>query len=114
MAVRHTGATNDVLAYLRENPDTIIPYPEIERALKIPDYTVSNSVGNLIRQGLPITRPIRGQVIYSTGPVEPVAKNRASEVYEYVGTSGKYTIVRDTDNVLYVLAPLEKVFDNGL
>lgn len=109
---RHTGASQQVLAYLRDNPNVTIPYQEIKRAIHATeDHTVSNAITNLITQGVPVERPTRGMCIYRPVPITP--EKALSKLFEYIGQSGDYIIVRDETESLYILKPLAELFSKG-
>jgi hypothetical protein len=102
--VKHPGASQKVLAYLRAHADTVVPYREIESALEYPGYAVANSMTHLISKGLPIDRPSKGMVIYhSTKQLEKPAGNM---IFEYIGSSNGIPIVRGENHEMYVLTPL--------
>jgi hypothetical protein len=106
--VKHSGSSNKVLAYLRANPDVIIPYVEIERALTFPNYTVSNAVGRLIEIGHPIEKPQRGQCIYRSKRETGTTRiaDPTVPLYEYIGSSLGRIVVRDENKELFVLMPI--------
>ena len=104
--VKHPRVSQRMLEYLRQNPDITIPYPELERVLNVPGATVSNAVNTLIRAGMEIDRPMRGVVIYHSDKQPP--KTRTSDVFEYVGSSKGFPIVRGEDHEMYVLFPLHE------
>jgi hypothetical protein len=69
-----------VLEYLRQNPDIVLPYKEIQRELDLPDYTVTNSVQMLIAKRVAdIERPIKGMVIYHSGQGKTVQLSEAAK-----------------------------------
>lgn len=108
---RHNGASQQVLAYLRENPNITVPYAELKRVIHaMNDHTVSNAVTNLISSGVPIDRPQRGFCIYRPVPIAP-EKAPLGKLFEYVGESGDYIIVRDEVQKLYILKPLADLFN---
>lgn len=114
----HTGASQQVLTYLREHANTVIPYPELHKAINAEDkFTVPNAITHLVAKGLPIERPIRGFAVYRTLPQATFEDSKGLEVpdepvtptqklYEYVGESRGIVIVKGEDNELYVVAPL--------
>ncbi len=110
--VKYGGASNAVLDYLRQNPNVVIPHVEIMRALKYPDYTVSNGITHLISKGFPVTRPARGQVLYRPVPEPAAPEKTTSQLYEYVGNTAGKVLVRDENKELYVLVPLN-IFIQG-
>lgn len=110
---RHNGASQQVLTYLRENPNVTIPYAEIKGAIRAAhDYTVANAVGSLVEKGIPIERPQRGLCIYRPVPIAPekAPSDNMQRLFEYVGESGDYIIVRDEVMKMYVLKPLSDLF----
>lgn len=112
IAGRHNGASQQVLAYLRENPNITVPYAELKRVIHaVNDHTVSNAVTNLIASGVPIERPQRGFCIYRPVPITP--EKALSKLFEYIGQSGDYIIVRDETESLYILKPLAELFSKG-
>lgn len=110
----HTGASQQVLTYLREHCNTVIPYPELHKAIGAQDkFTVPNAITHLVAKGLPIERPIRGFAMYRTEPKalevpdEPVVLP-TQKLYEFVGNSDKVVIVKGEDDELYVVTPLSE------
>lgn len=107
MVTRHFGATQQVLAYLRAHPDVTIPYTEVSHETGVRLATLSNSIGYLIEKGVSVERPMRGMVIFhSTRQAKATPKPHTSDVYEHVGSSDGFIIVRGEDNEMYVLTPL--------
>jgi hypothetical protein len=78
--IKNRGASQRVLEYLRQNPDIVLPYKELQRELDLPDYTVTNSVQLLIgKRVADIERPIKGMVIYHSGNGKPVQLSDAAK-----------------------------------
>lgn len=112
---KHTGASQRVLGYLKQNANVEVTYQEIQKALGLPDYTVSNSVQHLIHKGIPIKKPMYGVALFSphsnnrqtTQPPQEKEKEKpCGDLYEKVGVSRGKVIVRGQDDELYVLNPL--------
>ena len=109
---KHNGASQQVLTYLREHCNTVIPYPELTKAIGAThNFTVPNAITHLVRLGLPVERPMRGFALYRTMPLvpepEPMPEEKPTQkLYEYIGQSGGVTIVKGEDNELYVVSPL--------
>lgn len=110
----HTGASQQVLTYLREHCNTVIPYPELSKAIGAVDkFTVPNAITHLVAKGLPIERPMRGFAMYRTVAPEPLEIPQESEpiaptnkYYEFVGNSDRIVIVKGEDDELYVITSL--------
>jgi hypothetical protein len=111
--IRHPGASQKVLAYLRAHPDVTIPYAEIEAALHYPGYAVSNSITHLTSKGVHLERPIRGMVVYRSShemPAAPPNKTRDTRLFEYIGQMKDRAVIRGEDDQLYVAIPLEAFY----
>jgi hypothetical protein len=115
----YTGASQAVMTYLREHANTVIPYPEIKKAIGAEaPLTVPNAISHLIAKGMPIERPMSGFAVYRTmpkAPEPPTPESKAldtepekptQKLYEFIGQSGGVTIVKGEDNELYVVSPL--------
>lgn len=116
----HTGASQQVLTYLREHCNTVIPYPELHKAIGAKDkFTVPNAITHLVAKGLPIERPIRGFAMYRTEPKpleipdEPTVLP-TQKLYEFVGNSDRVVIVKGEDDELYVVTPLSEWIQAGV
>ena len=72
---------------------------------------MSNAIGSQIEKGVPIERPQRGLCIYRPVPIAP--EKALSKLFEYIGQSGDYIIVRDETETLYILKPLADLFTKG-
>ena len=112
---RHNGASQQVMTYLRDHANTVIPYPELHKAIGAQDkFTVPNAITHLIAKGMPIYRPMRGFAIYKTEPVpleipeETPEEAPGNKYWEFVGNSDKVVIVRGEDDELYVIKPLSE------
>lgn len=106
----HTGASQTILSYLRQNPNVHIPYKDIEKATGLPAFTVSNSISHLIARGVNVERPMKGVAMFKGGPKAPPPIPEQPfltvKLYEYVGISGGTIVVRDEEEELYRLEPL--------
>jgi hypothetical protein len=117
----HTGASQQVLTYLREHCNTVIPYPELTKAIGAKEkFTVPNAITHLVAKGLPIERPMRGFALYRTiavakAPEPPTPESKtldtepkspSQKYWEFVGNSGGLKIVKGEDEELYVVFPL--------
>jgi hypothetical protein len=116
----HTGASQQVMTYLRQHANTVIPYPELKEAIGAKDkFTVPNAITHLVAKGMPIERPMRGFAVYRTMPKvgfaseadpvpEPVQEPEkpTQKLWEFVGNSKGVTIVKGEDDELYVVTPL--------
>lgn len=106
---QHTGASERVMRFLSERANTEVTYTEMQQALGLPRFTVTNSINHLIAKGVPITKPTAGLALF-----RPNSHNRQTDqapklkmnLYEFVGKSGGRTIVRGEDDELYILSPL--------
>ncbi len=109
---KHSRTTQNVLGYLRENQNIELPYTDIQKALNLPTYSVSNAITYLIAKGIPVSRPMRGVALYQpSGVIRPaisLAKpiKVTSKLYEFVGNSKGRVIVKGEDDELYTLSPL--------
>jgi hypothetical protein len=110
---KNFGATQEVLQYLRKNSDVVVPYKELESALDLPDYTVANSVGYLIRTaGISnMERPSRGMVIYHSGKQTEKPAKASPEMYEHIANiSPKEILIRGENAQIYVALPVEQYY----
>lgn len=118
---RHPGATGKVLEYLRHNMNITIPYREIEKALELPSATISNSVGYLIDKGLPVTRPMQGTVMLSSGATRVdinstgiTAYGKSRDLFEYVGQiQAGQVLLRDEKETLWVAIPMAEYIQSN-
>ncbi len=80
-AYKHNGTASSVLNYLRQKPNVIISYQELDEAIGATSaHSVPNAITHLKRIGAPIERPMRGSVRYNEAAPESAIEPEPAEL----------------------------------
>lgn len=96
---RDYSITPKVLKYLTDRIGMVVTATEVSAALDISHEKVTGSMATLMRQGLVVSGPARGQYVYQ-GVSKTKAENTPKEgqIFEFVGaTKDGKLVARDVD-----------------
>ena len=94
-----------VLIVLKQHANIIMSMSEIATESGLERHAISSAIVALRKSGLNIDTPMRGQYIYHAGKRQEIVP-RTGQLFEVVGMTRGYTIVRDESGELFILSPL--------